>query len=164
MPILKLFLDSFRIFVRIRSNGMTEQESEWCVERLAKRQVRPTAIRILVLNAMRFASSALSLSDLEALLHTVDRSSIFRTLELFLQQHVVHAIEDGSGSLKYELCGGENECTVADMHIHFHCELCRHTYCLEAIQIPQVALPTGFDVHSVNYVIKGICPKCTRKR
>ena len=93
------------------------------VKRLEKKNVRPTAIRLLVVDAILSAKRAVSLSDLEIILDTVDKSSIFRTLELFVKHHVVHAIDDGSGSIKYEICEGEEECTLDDMHIHFYCTL-----------------------------------------
>ena len=46
---------------------------------LAKREIQPTAIRILVLQAMLKAGRSVSLLDLENMLDTVDKSSIFRT-------------------------------------------------------------------------------------
>ena len=47
---------------------------------LAKREIQPTAIRILVLQAMLKAGRSVSLLDLEKILDTVDKSSIFRTI------------------------------------------------------------------------------------
>ena len=135
---------------------------ENCIERLEKKGVRVTSIRILVLNALMNASGTMSLGDLESVLETVDKSSIFRTLELFVKKHVVHAIDDGSGSVKYEVCEGEDECTLADMHTHFYCESCHKTFCLKDITAPLVNLPDGFQVHSINYIVKGICPACRR--
>lgn len=135
---------------------------ENCIERLEKKGVRVTSIRILVLNALMNASRTMSLGDLESVLETVDKSSIFRTLELFVKKHVVHAIDDGSGSVKYEVCEGEDECTLADMHTHFYCESCHRTFCLKDISAPIVSLPQGFQANSINYIIKGICPECRK--
>ncbi len=135
---------------------------ENCIERLEKKGVRVTSIRILVLNALMNASGTMSLGDLESALETVDKSSIFRTLELFVKKHVVHAIDDGSGSVKYEVCEGEDECTLADMHTHFYCESCHRTFCLKDISAPIVSLPQGFQANSINYIIKGICPECRK--
>ena len=135
---------------------------ENCIERLEKKGVRVTSIRILVLNALMNASGTMSLGDLESVLETVDKSSIFRTLELFVKKHVVHAIDDGSGSVKYEVCEGEDECTLADMHTHFYCEACHRTFCLKDISAPIVSLPQGFQANSINYIIKGICPECRK--
>ncbi len=130
---------------------------------LIRKAVKPTPNRIIVLNALLDAAHPVSMGDLESAIETMDRSSIFRTLTLFVQHDIVHSIEDGSGSLKYEVCGGEQHCTIADMHPHFYCESCHETSCFEDIHIPEVALPSGYHVHSVNYMVKGLCPKCARK-
>lgn len=131
------------------------------IERLESRGIKPTANRILVLKAMLSAPRALSLADLEERIGTVDKSSIFRTLALFQQHHLIHVIEDGSGSVKYEPCGSDTGCSVADMHAHFHCEACHETYCLHTAQIPTIELPEGFSMHAVNYLVKGLCARCT---
>ncbi len=125
--------------------------------------VKPTSNRILVMGELMKATHPVSLADLEILLGcTLDKASIFRVLGVFAEKEVVHVIEDGSRSLKYELCHGDTYHTVADQHIHFYCEHCKETYCLPGIQVPVVELPKGFKSHAVNYVIKGICPKCNR--
>lgn len=132
---------------------------------LEKRGVRPTANRILVLRELMRATHPISLADLEtAMGYCMDRASIFRVLELFAERDVVHVIEDGSRSLKYELCHSERCHTIADQHVHFYCERCRKTYCFEEISVPVVPVPEGFRAHAVNYMIKGICPKCAGER
>ena len=133
-----------------------------CIDRLEKKGVRVTSIRILVFSALMDAQRTMSLSDLETALETVDKSSIFRTLEIFEKHHIVHSIDDGTGSIKYEVCEGQDRCTVEDMHTHFYCERCHSTFCLKEITAPLVDLPEGFQVHSINYIIKGICPECSR--
>lgn len=61
----------------------------------------------------------LSLKDLEQKMVSMDKSSIFRTLTLFLEHDAVHAFEDGRGILNYEVCEEEGECDHHDGHIHF---------------------------------------------
>lgn len=134
------------------------------VDRLKQRGVRVTAVRILVLKAMIEEDRAVSLLDLETKLETVDRSTIFRTLSVFLAHHVIHDMEDGSGSVKYEVCFGKDSCSIDDMHIHFYCEVCHRTYCFHSLHIPVVKLPEGFNMHGVNYMVKGVCKACTDKR
>jgi Fur family ferric uptake transcriptional regulator len=46
------------------------------------------------------------------------------------------------------------------MHAHFNCERCGRTFCLQTTQVPLVTLPGNFQVHSINYVLKGLCPEC----
>ena len=132
--------------------------------RIQKKGVKPTANRITVFRTLSEMQGPVSLSDLEDRLPTLDRSSIFRTLTLFLEHHLLHSIEDGSGSLKYEMCGNDDDCSIDDMHVHFHCEVCGKTYCFEDLHIPSVDLPSGFIPRSVNYVVKGICDSCKNKQ
>lgn len=130
------------------------------LELLTQRKIQPTAIRILVLQAMMQANRTVSLLDLETILDTVDKSSIFRTITLFLSQHLAHSIDDGTGSLKYAVCGETCSCDVEDLHTHFHCEKCNKTFCLKNIPTPVVSMPKGFTLSSINYVLKGLCADC----
>ncbi len=138
--------------------------SDTLLEQLADKSVKPTANRLLVLRALSENDTPFSLSELEEALATIDKSSIFRTLSLFLSHDIVHAFEDGRGVLKYELCSRKGHCDHGDAHIHFYCESCKQTFCFKALHIPEVELPDGFTPHSINYMIKGECPKCKSSR
>ena len=127
---------------------------------LERKGVNPTPNRIIVFKALIAAARPLSLSELDEVIGTMDRSSIFRVLILFASNHVVHSIEDGNGVLRYEVCNGEDECTLDDMHTHFYCERCHRTYCFKSIHIPAIEMPDGFTMSSINYMVKGICPHC----
>lgn len=136
---------------------------------LAQRDIKPTAMRILVLKAMASCDEAFSLQSLEDKLDTVDKSTIYRCITLFLTHHLIHAIDDGTGSIKYAVCDtschcGEEGEHLDDMHAHFYCERCHRTFCLNRITVPLVTLPGDFKVHSINYVLKGICPQCSALR
>ncbi len=132
-------------------------------ERLKTKNVRPTAMRLLVLQALMESKGPVSLADLEGRLGTVDRSTIFRAVLLFEQHHLVHAFEDGSGSLKYELCPDEHTHHLSDGHAHFYCAECGRTFCLPQMSAGPLCLPPGFEPDSVNLVIKGFCPRCARR-
>ena len=131
-------------------------------QRLEHRGVKLTAMRLLVYQELEHARRPLSLRELEDKMPTAERSTIFRTLTLLLQHHLIHAIEDGSGSLRYEVCQGDDDCTLDDQHIHFYCEHCHRTYCFHDTKIPQVSLPEGFQFSSINYMVKGLCPNCNK--
>ena len=133
---------------------------------LELRDIKPTAIRILVLREMLHCDSAFSLQSLEDRLDSVDKSTIYRCITLFLTHHLIHAIDDGTGSLKYAVCEchcGEEGEHLDDLHAHFYCERCHRTYCLSRIHVPVVALPGNFEVHNINYVLKGLCPQCNHE-
>ena len=131
-------------------------------QRLEHRGVKLTAMRLLVYQELEHARRPLSLRELEDKMPTAERSTIFRTLTLLLHHHLIHAIEDGSGSLRYEVCQGDDDCTLDDQHIHFYCEHCHRTYCFHDTKIPQVSLPEGFQISSINYMVKGLCPNCNK--
>jgi len=132
------------------------------LKRLEKNSIKPTAIRLLVLDAISNKTEIFSLLDLEAELGTIDKSTLFRTLTLFQQHLIVHTIDDGSGSLKYSVCDEDCDCSPEWQHVHFYCSACNRAYCLRDISIPQVALPIGFEPKSINHVIKGVCNQCKK--
>ena len=131
---------------------------------LSRHGVRPTAVRILVYKALQGLHDTFSMGDLETALESVDRSTLFRTLTLFAAHHLVHEIDDGSGSTKYCLCHNDHVCSVEELHCHFYCESCHKTFCLDHTHIPVVRYPEGFELRQVNYLLKGLCPECRRKR
>ena len=99
--------------------------SQEATDKLTRKGIKPTANRILVYKALLSHSAPMSLGDMEILMPSMDKSSIFRTLTLFLEHDVVHAFEDGRGILNYELCEEEGKCDHHDGHIHFYCETCQ---------------------------------------
>ena len=131
---------------------------------LQKAGIHATPVRFLVYKCLKESKRPVSLSDIEISLNTVDKSTISRTLNLFKTHHMVHSINDGSGSVKYEICKGRDEEDHEDMHVHFRCETCGETYCMNSVKIPQVKLPAGYHIHEINYIMSGICADCTQKR
>jgi Fur family ferric uptake transcriptional regulator len=135
-------------------------EQETIVKRLEQKGIKATANRILVYRELAGANRPLSLADMEQRQLSLDKSSIFRVLTLFLEHDVVHSFTDGRGILHYELCGSSGVCSHSDGHLHFYCESCHQSFCLEDVALPDIELPTGFLPHSVSFVIKGECPQC----
>lgn len=125
--------------------------------------IRSTPNRLLVLKELRNATCPISLADLEISLDTMDKASIFRVLELFTEKELVHVIQDGSRSQKYELCHGGPHHNISDQHIHFYCEKCEKTICLDDISIPDILLPEGYLSRTANFLIRGVCAKCNPK-
>lgn len=126
--------------------------------------IRPTANRILIIEMLAKQSSPISIKELEAKVQTIDRSNIFRTLSLFRQYHLVHQIDNGIDGLLYELCTSVSHEVYDDRHVHFYCETCQQTTCLNEIPVPTIALPNEYVSLAANYVIKGYCPMCSAKQ
>lgn len=128
-----------------------------------KAGIRVTAVRLLIWREIRNSfTGAFSLSDLEDALPTVDKSTLFRTLTILSDAHLLHDIDDGSGSHKFCVCHHDDtlHCTG---HVHLTCRICHRTFCLQDVRIPQVDLPAGFIPEEAGYIVKGICPECARR-
>ena len=129
---------------------------------LEEHGVKATPNRLLVAKALAEAGRPLSLMELEARLETVDKSAIFRTLGAFKDAHLVHALEDSGDGVRYELCHSHHDDQDDDVHVHFYCTKCHRTYCLEDTPVPPVKVPEGYEVESVSYLLKGVCPECAQ--
>lgn len=139
-------------------------DEKHCSEMLEQHGVKPTANRILVLKTLAASARPMSLSELEYRILTVDKSNVFRALTTFKEHHLVHVIEDGSEGVRYEICHSHSPHTDEDMHVHFFCELCNRTFCIDNTPIPLVDLPDGYSMRTANFVVKGICPECSTKK
>lgn len=127
---------------------------------LLEHNIRPTANRVMLVRALAEAEHPLTMSELEDAVDTIDKSNVFRALTLFREQHLVHVMEDGADAVRYELCHSHDDELDNDVHAHFYCERCGRTFCLNDIPIPTVVLPEGYRMNTINYLVKGICPKC----
>ncbi len=130
--------------------------------RLKNNNIRPTAMRLLVLEALYGQKIAISLSDLEDSFEKSDRITLYRTLKTFEEKGLVHSIDDGTGAPKYALCEEGCNCEIErDLHVHFHCNVCNETTCLPKYKIPEITLPKNFIPEEANLVVKGVCGKCS---
>lgn len=130
-------------------------------EKLLKKDIKPTAMRLLVLDYMLQQKGTLSLTDIEKGLAPADRITIYRSLKNFEEHGLVHLIDDGTGAPKYALCIDDCD-TVShhDLHVHFHCNTCQETFCLPNTTLPIIPLPSGFQSDEMNLIVKGTCNTC----
>ncbi len=131
-------------------------------KKLKIRNIKPTAMRELVLKVLTEQDRAISLADLEQKFDNADKTTLYRTLKTFEENKLIHSIDDGTGSVKYALCKETCQCHPEDLHVHFLCTKCQQTYCLNDISIPSIDLPTNFKLETINMVVKGICSNCDK--
>jgi Fur family ferric uptake transcriptional regulator len=85
----------------------------------------------------------------------LDRTTIFRTLELFLQKGVITRIPSTDGIKRYLL----RELTVA-VESNFVCSHCKKIIPVRAVLPPEICLPAGYKGKKVRVTIEGICDSC----
>lgn len=130
-------------------------------EMLKKNQLSITDSRKKILEYFLNASGALAHADIEKMSNDkFDRVTIYRTLQTFVEKGIIHTIPTPDNSIKYALC--KDDCHPGhhrDEHIHFFCDSCGTTYCLDT-HIPAVSLPEGFIAYQINVLVSGVCAKC----
>ena len=129
---------------------------------LESKDIRVTAMRLLIFKFLAGKQVAVTLSDIENAFEKADRTTLYRTVKTFVEKDIVHQIDDGTGTIKYALCEQDCSCEIeTDLHLHFHCNNCNETICLTEHKIPKIKVPNGFVSENVNLVVKGICNKCS---
>lgn len=121
---------------------------------------RNTKTKEMVKSVLEQASTALSHDDFEkALDGQVDRVTIYRILQSFEDDGLVHKIADEAGKWHYAMC---HDCSCDyhnHNHIHFQCTACRTISCLDT-PIKKPELPKGYSIEDITYLILGCCPSC----
>lgn len=129
---------------------------------LKRHQLSNTDSRRTVLEVFLQSESALAHQDIERETgERFDRVTIYRTLQTFIDKGIVHTIPTADNGTKYALC--RENCSEGhhhDNHVHFICDVCGKTSCLDDVAIPSVRLPEGFSVTKIDMVVNGICVEC----
>ncbi len=121
-----------------------------------------TGSRQKIMELFLASPGALSHADIEK--HTsagFDRVTIYRTLQSFVESGIIHLIPTTDNSIKYALC--KDDCQTGhhhDNHVHFVCDECKQTTCLDEVVIPAIKLPKGFTPNQSEMMISGICKDC----
>ena len=90
-----------------------------------------------------------------------DRVTVYRTLQTFVDKGIIHTIPTADNSIRYALC--KDDCSEGhhhDHHIHFVCDTCHNTYCLDGVVTPEIKLPKGYLARHVEVVVDGVCRNC----
>lgn len=118
--------------------------------------------RVQILEHLIQNKTALSHSDLSrAFEGRLDRASIYRILQDFEHHGLVHKVPDNEVSVKYAVCSHDcNQESHHDSHLHFKCDECEKTICLEDQALPSFGLPQGFQANYTEVLIHGTCQAC----
>src|SRR4249920_4189346 len=112
-------------------------------EILKKNQLSVTDSRSKILELFLQQYGALAHGDIEKKSGaSFDRVTVYRTLQTFVEKGIIHTIPTADNSILYALC--RDECSEGhhhDHHIHFVCNICHNTYCLDDVVTPEIKLP-----------------------
>lgn len=91
----------------------------------------------------------------------MDRATLYRMLRRFEDHGLVHRVVDDEVSVKYALC--TEACSTEhhqDNHVHFKCQSCGQTQCLEQTIVPELMLPSDLQAQRTEVLVTGLCQRC----
>jgi Fur family ferric uptake transcriptional regulator len=129
---------------------------------LKKNSLSVTDGRKKILELFLNSPGALAHADIEKNTGEIfDRVTVYRTLQTFVDKGIIHNIPTTDNSILYALC--KQDCEAGhhhDNHVHFICDVCIKTICLDDVTIPGVKLPNGFKPKHAEMVVSGVCGDC----
>jgi len=121
---------------------------------------RNTVTKQLILDSLKNSKSAVSQEILQKELgETVDRATIYRVLNSFCEDGIVHKILGDDGKYYFAFCVNCSEKKHHHQHFHFRCLACEKIECLPNEM--DVKLPKGYRSVNFNGFISGYCADCS---
>ncbi|MEI2747570.1 MAG: transcriptional repressor [Ferruginibacter sp.] len=109
---------------------------------LRKNGLSITEGRKKILELFLDADGALAHADIEKNTDAAfDRVTVYRTLQTFVEKGIIHQIPTTDNAVLYALC--KDNCAAGhhhDEHVHFICNHCHKTICLDDVTVPLVKL------------------------
>ncbi|MBB4078391.1 Fur family ferric uptake transcriptional regulator [Lewinella aquimaris] len=122
---------------------------------------RNTASQSAVLQLLRESDCALNQDMVaERLDSVVNRSTIYRILNRFVEDGLVHRIVGEDGRQYFAKC---SDCTAEAHHHdhpHFHCVSCERVECLS--EPLRIGVPAGYLPQQLNVTVSGYCRDCNQ--
>ncbi len=132
------------------------------LEILKRNSLSITDSRKIILELFLKTEGALAHADIEKnTAVNFDRVTVYRTLQTFTENGIIHQIPTTDNTILYALC--KDKCEAGhhhDEHVHFVCVNCEKTVCMDDVVVPQVKLPKGFVPLQSAMVVKGTCNDC----
>ena len=120
---------------------------------------RNTAIQDAVLSVLINKKKAMSQDAIvKQLAVSADRATIYRVLNRFCEDKIVHKIVADDGKQYFALCLKCNEKTLSNNHFHFRCTKCETIECLPVIV--EFSIPEKYKVEQMNCILVGVCKNC----
>jgi len=131
---------------------------------LKRNSLSLTASREKILQLFLSNDGALSHGDIEKKAgERFDRVTVYRTLQTFTEKGIIHTIPTADNAVRYALC--KDNCSEGhhhDHHVHFICQQCKQTLCLDDVVTPDIKLPRGYALSHIEVVAEGVCRQCKK--
>ncbi len=125
---------------------------------LKNKKISETPFRKEVLAIFGKYNNAIPLSVIEKELKQFDRTTLYRTIKVFLEKDIIHEITVSGEDSNYALCQ-EKSNTISHRHIHFKCTSCGKIFCVELDKFPSINLPK-YKIEQLEIQAIGLCQCC----
>jgi Fur family transcriptional regulator, ferric uptake regulator len=129
---------------------------------LRENGLRMTPQRQVILELVEMSSGQITPEEIYQQVHArlpmVNRSTVYRTLEVFEELGIIRHIHDANGAARY-LRGGE------EVHLHLVCHRCGHRIDVDDTSLTEplreaLARRFGFTADFTHFAIAGRCAGC----
>ncbi|MYM72095.1 transcriptional repressor [Duganella sp. FT109W] len=138
---------------------------------IAESQIRATGARVtrqrvLVLDFLLGQKKSLTHHEIQAHLtkttrEELDSVTLYRVLEWLTENELIHRIAGADQVWRFSAGAGQH----AHEHAHFQCTKCEQVTCFTDVALPRkIKLPDGFQTQEIDFLIKGTCASCNRKK
>ncbi len=127
---------------------------------LNNRELRATTPRLNLLNKMQEYKTAMPYSAIQESLKSLDRVTLYRTLESLKEKGIIHKAYQERNEVYYAICGHQcHENQHNHDHIHFKCERCNSVTCQKTNMELNISLP-DHKINKISIHLEGICNLC----
>ncbi|MDX9918021.1 MAG: Fur family transcriptional regulator [Gudongella sp.] len=131
-------------------------EYDQAIQMIKEKGIRPSFIRVRVLNRLISARVHPSVDDiyeaLEVEIPTLSKTTVYNTLKLFTEKGLAQSLNIEGNELRYE--------AVRGFHGHFKCQECSRIFDLNIANIDFYDDMKDFVIKDEQVLVTGICPDC----
>jgi Fur family transcriptional regulator, ferric uptake regulator len=128
-----------------------------------------TTPRLVILEIFLHTTNILDHTELMYLCKEhVNRITLYRTLHLFYQHHLLLKVPSTNGIIKYLYRGiredgrGSKISHTPERKIHLICQDCGRIISVEHVRLPPIHLPKNFEPNFMDLIVNGRCRYCSK--
>ena len=129
---------------------------------LSRNGLSKTTFRKTLIKLFYQSKSSLSIDEIiNNISYKVDKVSVYRALNAFEENGLIHKVPDKDNLMRYALCQSECSSTKhSHNHAHLLCNKCNTTYCLNDFKIPLETKYKDFIISHAKIILEGSCIDC----
>lgn len=127
---------------------------------LNNRELKATSPRLNLLLTMEEYKSAMPYSAIQKAMKSMDRVTLYRTLESLKKKGIIHKAFQEKNESYYAICSqkcGKNH--HHHDHIHFRCVRCEAVTCEKPSEVIEISIPDK-EIHKISIHVEGVCQLC----